>query len=81
MSRRKQQQPQKPCKKCDGRMAVIGEKYCQNCRSVILKELESSGYLTDVRPKLPPGDRLGRPARHLGILGGTAEMLDDGDDL
>jgi hypothetical protein len=76
----RQKQSQKPCKKCESRMAVIGEKYCKNCRAVVLKELQSSGYLTETTERRPPGDLLGRRSRNFQTLGGTAEMLNDGDD-
>jgi predicted amidophosphoribosyltransferase len=40
----------KPCERC-GQPAKRGEKYCPECRKVILQEMRDSGYLRFIPTK------------------------------
>lgn len=70
----------KPCRKCVDRLAVLGERYCKSCKHDVLKEMESSGYLTDTRPAKARSEQYGRKAISSETIGGSAEIGADGDD-
>lgn len=78
MSRKAKLNP-KPCQKCVDRLAVLGERYCKSCKHDVLKEMESSGYLTDTRPAKARSEQFGRNAISSETIGGSAEMGADGD--
>jgi hypothetical protein len=71
--------PPKPCKRCD-QMAIQGEKYCEKCRDIVLGEMDEAGYFQPVEKTKRPSEQLGRSSRSSIICGGSAEMLNDGDD-
>ena len=70
----------KPCQKCVERLAVLGERYCKSCKHEVLKEMESSGYLTDTRPAKARSEQFGRSAVSSETIGGSTELGSDGDD-
>lgn len=78
MSRKVKLNP-KPCQKCVDRLAVPGERYCKSCKHDVLKEMESSGYLTDTRPAKARSEQFGRSAISTETISGSAEMGADGD--
>jgi hypothetical protein len=78
---RRQRRPEKPCQRCTRTIAVFGEKYCKSCRETVLTELRQSGYLQDDKPASMPSDELGRKSLSWEVIGGSAEIGNDGDDL
>lgn len=47
----------RPCRRCNRRPPVPGEKYCPTCRDNVLSQLERTGYFTPrvqfTRPRPP----------------------------
>lgn len=73
----------KSCKRCSSFPAVCGEKYCKNCRNVVLSELRDSGYLIDLpqmRKHPMSGSGKGYTAVNSMAVGGSAEINSDGDE-
>ncbi len=70
----------KLCKECNTKDALKGEKYCKACRSSLLKQMESDGYLQDTFTRNEVSEQYGRTVRDLKALGGASELNNDGDD-
>ena len=69
----------KPCKRCEIGCAKLDERYCGKCRSIVLDELKSTGYLTPHAARQPSEQRA-RSQRYGNAVGGSAEMGSDGDE-
>ena len=77
----RQREPLKPCQRCQQKLAPKGDKYCGKCRSAVIKEMNSSGYLpTATGPSKLCSDQIGRKSVYATKLGGIPEMRTDGDD-
>lgn len=73
--------PKKICKRCESDWAVSGEKYCKDCRKVVLNELDAAGYLCDTNVVKPTiNEHKDRPQVNLKTLGGAVESGSDGDE-
>ncbi len=79
MPKKKKHQP-KPCQRCSDEFAIRGEKYCEDCKTVVLRELKDAGYLSDEKPPSTFSDARGRKSRDTRMLGGSAEFGTDGDN-
>jgi len=69
----------KPCKRCDIGRANQGERFCDRCRTIVRKEMESTGYLTDASATRQQSEQRARSQRYGNAVGGSAEMGSDGD--
>ena len=70
----------KACNRCDIGRAKLGNKYCGKCRSIVLNELQSTGYLSDPYVARRPSEQWSRSQRHGSTVGGSAELNSDGDE-
>lgn len=77
---RKPKEPPKRCMMCNECHAIQGEKYCKTCKTSVLNELTSTGYLTDTTPSRSGNEQRGRKAMNSVVMGGAAEHGTDGDD-
>ena len=58
----------------------MDEKYCGKCRSIVLDELNNTGYLSDPHAARQPSEQRARRQRYGNAVGGSAEMGSDGDE-
>lgn len=70
----------KECEKCKTAPADAGYRFCRACRNVVLREMKQSGYLTETRVRPVIGEHTGRKCLNPKAIGGSMEILDDGDD-
>lgn len=77
---KKPKRQMKPCDKCGRMNAVMGDKYCHNCKLSVLMEMRQSGYLTDTSSPSRKTTHRGLKSRNANLLGGTSELGTDGDN-
>jgi len=70
----------KPCKRCEIGRAKQDERFCDRCREIVQKEMQSTGYLTDANAGRQPSEQRARSQRYGNAVGGSAEMGSDGDE-
>lgn len=69
------------CQKCNSAPAVRSERYCKNCRKVIIANMEACGYLSDPKAsRMIINEEKDRSQLNWHTLGGSVERGTDGDD-
>lgn len=77
----RKQVARKPCKECNVLIAIVGEKYCDKCRKLVIERMKNDGYLQDTSPPKTVSEQFGRSLYSSGrTFGGSAEINNDGDD-
>ena len=82
MARRKETKQLKECQMCHIEYARPGEKFCKECRKVVMAMMKADGYLESVPNKITAlKEQRDRPvAVSTEALGGSAELNNIDDD-
>jgi predicted amidophosphoribosyltransferase len=77
----KKRAERKLCCDCGKGLAVVGEKYCKDCRRHVLHVLTLAGYLTDTKAVgAQICERLDRPQISSIIISGSPMPMSNRDD-